>query len=269
LNGEKGSGKTLFVKQLSVNLANIGISTLVINSEFSGEEFNQFIQSIDQPALVMFDEFEKVYSSNSQDEILTLLDGAYPSKKLYALTCNNSFSINRHMINRPGRIYYYFDFTGLDQEFVRNYCEDKLVNKNEIESVVKYSILFGEFNFDMLQAIVEEMNRYNESVDRVVKFINTKPSSDDGGRYELKVTDADGNIIPMYTTFFNGNPLKSNNELWTNYASDDIEDYGIEFDYHNLVEANGKDGFMKFRTDDGVELTFTPKRENKFDFSAF
>ena len=59
-----------------------GIPTLVVNtSDCAGEAFNTFIQSIDQPAILLLDEFEKVFNRGShQQKLLTLLDGLYNSK---------------------------------------------------------------------------------------------------------------------------------------------------------------------------------------------
>ena len=106
LAGEKGSGKSLLAKAVSLQAAAQGIPTIVINSPFCGDKFNAFIQSIEQPVVILFDEFEKVYDSQEQEAILTLLDGVFPSKKLFMLTCNDKWRIDQHMRNRPGRIYY-------------------------------------------------------------------------------------------------------------------------------------------------------------------
>ena len=75
LNGEKGSGKTLLAKTLSIKCAEQDIPTIVINAPWHGDRFNQLMQTIEQPCVVLFDEFEKVYDKEEQESILTLLDG--------------------------------------------------------------------------------------------------------------------------------------------------------------------------------------------------
>ena len=85
LAGEKGSGKTLLAKYVSIEAAKESIPTIVINKNFHGEQFNLFLHSITQPVVVLFDEFEKVYGEGAQQQMLTLLDGVYPSKKLFLL----------------------------------------------------------------------------------------------------------------------------------------------------------------------------------------
>ena len=61
LAGEKGSGKTLLTKYISMEVAKQGIPTIVINQALHGERFNTFIQAIEQPCVILFDEFEKIY----------------------------------------------------------------------------------------------------------------------------------------------------------------------------------------------------------------
>ena len=75
LSGQKGSGKTLLAKTLSIECAKVGIPTIIINHAYHGDLFNKFMQDIEQPCMVLFDEFEKVFDNESQEAILTLFDG--------------------------------------------------------------------------------------------------------------------------------------------------------------------------------------------------
>lgn len=175
LQGEKGSGKTMFARLLSSVLHDKGVVTLVINSPLCGEAFNGLINSITQPCVIVFDEFEKVYDNEHQQMLLTLLDGTYTSKKLFVVTCNDFYRVSDFMKNRPGRFFYSFKYEGLSPEFIREYCEDTLNDKSRIDSVVTYTRTFNKMNFDILKAIVEEMNRYNEGVVDAMKFLNATP----------------------------------------------------------------------------------------------
>ena len=59
---EKGSGKTLLAQHTSILAAKEhGIPTIVVNKPWFGDNFNSFIQSISQPLIIFFDEFEKVH----------------------------------------------------------------------------------------------------------------------------------------------------------------------------------------------------------------
>lgn len=198
LTGEKGSGKTLLAKRISMDAAaSEEIPTLIINTPLHGDEFNQFIQELKQPAILLFDEFEKVYDREQQDSILTLLDGVFASKKLFVMTCNEVHRINDYMRNRPGRIFYAITFEGLDNDFIREYCQDNLKNQDNIESVCRAAVLFDRFNFDILKALVEEMNRYNETASQALELLNAKPYGSHQS-YDVKLIVKDREVPTKY-----------------------------------------------------------------------
>lgn len=289
LLGEKGSGKTLLTKQISqVACAEMGIITLVINSPLCGESFNQLLQGISQPAIVVFDEFEKTYDSDQQQKLLTLLDGTFPSKKLFMLTSNTTYSIDRHLFNRPGRIFYFLEYEGLEREFVAEYCQDNLKNLDNMLGVQAVASFFAAFNFDMLQALVEEMNRYNETATAAMKMLNIKPEHDSGGTYEVSAWRSgkllvgcgdDGDIL-------NTSPLAANGWEYTLYAfdDDDYKDYkgiGIpvskmelfRIEVSRLIDADVEKGVFTFSTpqDDTILRVERPKKEKapSFDYHQF
>jgi hypothetical protein len=79
------------------------------------------------------------------------------------------------MRNRPGRLFYLIEFSGLSQQFIIEYCEDNLDNKEYISEMVSISGLFESFNFDLLASLVEESNRYQESPRSCMAILNAKP----------------------------------------------------------------------------------------------
>jgi hypothetical protein len=162
-----------------------GIPTIIVNAPYSGDEFNQYIQSITQPAMIFLDEFEKVYDSKSQDALLTVLDGTMQSKKLFVVAINEVHRMNQYMLNRPGRFFYVFNYAGVSVDAIREFLEDNLLDKSRIDSVITYAQLFRNFTFDMLSAVVEEMNRYNEPVREVLKYLNVSMQYGGGDFYEV------------------------------------------------------------------------------------
>ncbi len=177
LSGEKGTGKTMLLKEVALTLKDTkGYPIIVINSALHGDGFNTFLSQIDQPAVVVFDEYEKVYDKEQQQALLTLFDGVYTSKKLFILTANDRYKIDTHMQNRPGRIFYSLDYKGLEPEFIREYTIDNLHRQDRVDSVCNVAMAFGsQFSFDMLKALVEEMNRYDESVKEALPMLNADP----------------------------------------------------------------------------------------------
>jgi hypothetical protein len=269
LNGEKGSGKTLLAKNISVELAKQGVPTIVINRDWTGDGFFKLLQDIDQPCIVLFDEFEKVYDREKQEEILTLLDGVFGSKKLYILTVNDKWRVDSHMRNRPGRIFYLLDFKGLDIEFIREYCVDNLINKQYIDQICSLTSLFGEFNFDMLKALVEEMNRYNETPTEALEMLNAKPEYDSGAKYEVKLIDG-GKEIKTVTDIWKGNPLAVsgvNIEYDPDPEDDDANWVDLRFTPEHLINLNSQEGKFIFESK-GARLILTRAKEKAlYDYS--
>ena len=282
LTGEKGSGKTLLAKMLSLEAQAQGIPTIVINQPWCGEDFNGFMQMIEQPTIILFDEFEKVYDRDDQEKMLTLLDGVYPSKKLFVLTCNDKWRVNEHMRNRPGRIYYMLDYKGLDQDFIIEYCEDNLKNKDHIPSVCRIAMVFSQFNFDMLKAMVEEMNRYDETPQQVIKMLNTRPEFSDEARYKVTLQPK-GIDIPddhIESTEWHGNPLTQRIGLdykVYNNSPDAVDEMGnrdwdwetCRFGNEDLKQIDTTAGKFIFINDLGDRVTLSRVREKSYHWDAF
>lgn len=259
LTGEKGSGKTLLAKTICVDATKKNIPTIIINSPFTGDGFNKFLQDIEQEAIIMFDEFEKVYNEpKSQEAILTLLDGVFPTKKLFLLTSNDKYKIDVNMRNRPGRIFYMMDFNGLPSEFIHEYAEDNLVNKAHMDSLCKLAMIFTKLNFDMLKAIVEEMNRYDESPQQVIKMLNAKPEFEMDTTYNIIFTPKEDNVDPnsIDKTVITNPILKS---VWIDYVSkpddeDNIKNYETQFHPTDIIEMNAGSSRIVYQNKDGYKL---------------
>lgn len=281
LTGEKGSGKTLLAKQLSILGYEFGIPTIIINHDWTGDAFNKFLADIDQPCIILFDEFEKVYNHQKQEAILTLLDGVFPSKKLFVLTCNDKWRIDQHMRNRPGRIFYMIDFKGLTTEFIVEYCNDNLNDKSHIDQITKIATLFTEFNFDMLKAMVEDMNRYNETPQEVMRLLNAKPEYDsrDEAKFKVELFAENGKQVEdklLYTKMWHRNPLASNSIFIELNNDEDIEwlsapdDFdggeGYMFNQSELININGETGTFEYRAKNGSRLKLTRQKTQTFNY---
>ena len=267
LTGEKGSGKTLLAKLVSIKALKNEIPTIIINAPWRGDEFNSFIQKIGQPAIIFFDEFEKVYNSDQQQQVLTLFDGVYPTKKLFLITCNDKWRIDVHMRNRPGRIYYIFEYDGLSQDFIREYCADNLDNKTHTESLCKFSTVFDKFNFDMLKAFVEEMNRFKSSPQEAAEFLNAKPENSNSVQFTVtllkngKTIQKDQFSPNIYSTFPVGKPIT------IEYTPDEKDDENGDRDWEYLVfnEEDLKDLNIKEHTFVYEKNEFKVEFKRKFE----
>lgn len=223
LSGNKGAGKTMLTKRLSQKaMEKHGVITILINQALCGEKFNTFIQAIEQPAIILFDEFEKVYDREQQTSLLTIFDGTYSSKKLFLLTCNDRYRVDTYMHNRPGRIYYALEFGSLERDFIADYCADNLQNLANTNGVIAASVFFSEFSFDMLKALIEEMNRYDETATEAMKVLNMKPESDSTGAFDVVVMRGGKRVTghDYNGDVFNGSPLSRNGWNVTVHAAD-------------------------------------------------
>ena len=271
LVGEKGSGKTLLAQHTSIVAAKEkGIPTIVVNKPWHGDEFNSFIQSISQPVIILMDEFEKVYTAgygeNYQEKILTLFDGVYASQKLFLLTCNDKGGIDSHMMNRPGRLYYLLEFNGLDQSFVKDYCEDNLLRKDYIPAVSAIAALFSSFNFDMLKAMVEDMNRYDESPSEVLKYLNIRPDSGGSEAFTVKMI-IDGKKPVKVQNKWCGIPTSEVIRVYTESEDDEEGRKHHFFSAKNLLKLDPKTRVFKFRNDAGEVLILTPAPTQAFSLN--
>lgn len=273
LAGEKGAGKTLLSKKISIELAQKHqIPTLVVNQSHFGDDFNQFLQSITQPVLVIFDEFEKVYNEDQQAALLTVLDGTMSSKKLFIVAVNDMWDLNKYLLNRPGRFYYLFSYDGLSDSAVREFLQDNLNNQSRLESVAIYAQMFRNFTFDMLAAIVEEMNRYDEPLSEVLKVLNVSMKFSDGDLYQVynvqmkpsnghqRIWDSESTADDSDALDFNAgrpfNPLTENVVQRVRFTVDDEGEPIKDCDYFRLTPENivsyEQGGFFIFETADMI-----------------
>ena len=279
LAGEKGSGKSLLAKNLSIEAAaRMGIPTIVINAPWVGDKFNSFIQSIEQPVVILFDEFEKVYDADDQEKALTLLDGVFPSKKLFVLTCNDKWRVDQHMRNRPGRIFYMLDYKGLDSAFITEYCNDNLKPEllKHTEKLCQIASLFAQFNFDMLKATVEEMNRYDEEPQDALRMLNVKPEFDGGNKFEVKVIRNGEELKDdeLESSQWSGNPLQSNVRIhFKDYEDEKDEDGDYPWDWTSvmfsaadLTKIDSTAGKFVFVAKDGTTLVLNKVKEKSFSY---
>lgn len=189
LSGDKGIGKSLFAKLLSIAAIKKNIPLIVVDRFIPG--IASYIESIDQEVMVLFDEFDKTFGevrasdgeASPQTTLLSLFDGVSGGKKLFVITCNSLYKLNEYLINRPGRFHYHFRFDYPSPSEIREYLEDKLQTAfyGEIDAVIAFSRKVN-LNFDCLRAIAFEINSgisFKEAISDL-NIINTG----DGSRYD-------------------------------------------------------------------------------------
>ena len=171
LSGDKGIGKSLFSKLLSIKAIESGYPLIIVNSYFPG--IGEYLAEIDQEVVVLFDEFDKTFELSErsrqdndgekrspQTEMLTLFDGVAQGKKLFVVTCNDVNALSKFIVNRPGRFHYHFRFEYPTAAEIEEYLIDSLDTnkaKEEIKNVVAFSQK-TKLNYDCLRSIAFELN---------------------------------------------------------------------------------------------------------------
>ena len=199
LSGDKGIGKSLFAKMLAASAIANNIPVIVVDKYFGG--IASYIESIEQEAMILFDEFDKTFGevrakdgeSSPQTDLLTLFDGLSGGKKLFVVTCNELRKLNEYLINRPGRFHYHFRFDYPSAPEIRQYLHDKLNESyyGEIDSVIAFSGKVS-LNYDCLRSIAFELNHGLAFADAIkdLNIINTEVES-----YKVTMRYANGLVV--------------------------------------------------------------------------
>lgn len=264
LSGDKGSGKTMFARLLSIKAYEQNIPTVIINDNFENDiGLNKFLSDIEERCIIMFDEFEKTFNKDEdQNKVLGLFDGTYQSNKLFILTANNTFKISDFILNRPGRVYYHFKYSGVQDNFIREFCEYHLNNKSYIEDFINLSKVVGKFNFDMLQALVQECNIHNESPQEVYQLMN------------IEVDNVQDNFLRT-TTRKNSDwkqiedtkcSIYERQYIYWENPNDEDDKCDVWFDYEDITRFDKDTGVFVFEKD-GFKLEMKRKEKNLFKFS--
>lgn len=194
LSGKKGIGKSLFARQLAVRAKDYNLPLIIVSGYIPG--IANFISSIEQEVIVLFDEFEKTFAKTEevqpQEEMLSLFDGIDGGKKLFIITCNEVYKLNSFLLNRPGRFHYHFILGNPNPDEIKEYMMDKL--KPEYHYLIKKLVGFSmnvDLTYDVLRAIAFELNN-GYPFEETLMDLNI--SKEESPNYTIKVEFADGHM---------------------------------------------------------------------------
>lgn len=272
-SGIKGSGKTLQTKHISQKLNELNIPTILIIGKYELDELSRYLNRIEQECCIIFDEFEKYYDDDEQNNILSLLDGIYENKKLFLFTCNQIFHVNSFLLNRPGRIYYHFKFNGISNEILNEYCKDNLLNSKYFNSINKiFNACSEKVTFDVLKCIVEEVNRFNTDPLNLIKNLNIDLSPEQYDTYSIQSVVQSSNNKQLKIVSGPNIEIHSifNNKFNTTIVVQDPNnsEIAIELDVNcnNLLSIANNNIIFK---DEDYILTFVKNSYGNFNFQDY
>ena len=284
LSGIKGSGKSLTMKMLAKKVVDtFNIPAIIVSKAYPSHYLARFLYSIDMNCAVIFDEFDKNYAESLKDSkenemdtsgqsgLLDLLDGIYASQKLFVFCANKDYAVSEYMLNRPGRIFYHFRYKPLTMDIIREYLDDNIKNKDFIEEIILYSGFISNLTFDILKAIVEECNLFNEPVSQFIDNMNITCNISDR-RYKVVVSDENGVNIK----FIRNERIDTSCEF-SFYTTDEnlIKKTGLKpdgdgeiriyipFSLANITDVKSDGTFCFHDKVYGLTLQFSPEKEQQ------
>lgn len=178
LFGAKGAGKTLLSNVLANMLIDQGLPVVDVSGlpEYS-QELLEFLNSLGECGII-FDEFFKALKNQQKDDnnmpahraiekgqerMLTFFSGTNKSKRLVILIDNYSAPLNDFFVNRPSRLRYIFNYSGVEAEIVKALASKAHLNESTTEALVTYAIKHA-CTFDMINELIDEIV-HNKCID--------------------------------------------------------------------------------------------------------
>jgi hypothetical protein len=201
ISGPKGLGKSLTVKNICKDALNRGLPVILVQENLG--HIIPYMDTICQPCVIVMDEFEKLYPNQTrteqneiegQESLLNLFDSTLAAKKLFLLTCNDVRSISEFLLNRPGRIHYHFKANRLSITEITEYCGDSLLPEllSMIPDICALGARIPDFSYDMLRAIIFELNTYKCQLKEVQQMLNINAGS--RSSFNFKIYFASGRV---------------------------------------------------------------------------
>lgn len=174
--GAKGCGKTLTVDLLCKEaITTWGYPIINIEQNFGDciPDMITWLNKIDHPVVIVFAELDKYFEDEKQQNmLLEFLTGTGVAPRLVCATANEYSSFSNYYQNRPGRFFYWFKFNYIDHVIAEEFFNDNVNNKEFIPDILKHCKLIQCLNYDIMQAITDEVNQTNEPLSKFIDFLN-------------------------------------------------------------------------------------------------
>lgn len=242
LTGIKGTGKTLMARQLATAMNEAGHAVLLVSTSASNSALSEYLQTMPDNIMVLFDEFEKNFDSDEQSAMLPLFDGVSNKKHLYVVTANEVSKLSNYMISRPGRFLFNLKFGGLSPEDIEEYVNYKVANVSDTDLQATRSMAYAtNVTYDILEAITFMLN-LGMKYDDFIGDLNIRETEYSYDKYDITVTTPTG-----VTTINNYVKMDGPTNIWINkqhapelfkYFEEDVTEVEVVF-VPNKAKAEG------------------------------
>lgn len=296
LSGNKGLGKTLFLRELASRAMSKGMPVILVDTPYAG--ISDYIQSFAQDCMICFDEFDKTFKEqrnddgttvNPQDGLLSMFDGLSNTHHLNVITANNIRSLSDYLLNRPGRFHYHIRFDYPNSDEITEYLKDNLPESqyNQINSIIAFSRKYP-LNYDCLSAICDELQYGDDDFNEAIKDLNIiNLDMNRQYKYIIEIDDDTNTKIrgKISINLMQDDDVQSYFYYKSNYVSFSFDPSRIISDDNNVnmlmgndVHIEGDDNTIRIDSDDsedGEEILQHVKRiifipiSELYDFKAF
>ena len=188
LFGDKGAGKSLLASVVANESIKRGLPVIDVSDSFTTDpSYLEFLNNI-STCTILFDEFLKHLSKlkpssdeysdkadvakDRQDEMLNFFQGTNNSKRLIMLIDNSTSFLSDFLQNRPGRMRYYFTYSGVEQAVVEALGAHHGLPEERIQACCVYARRF-RVSFDVINEVIREWVRYpNETLESITAVMN-------------------------------------------------------------------------------------------------
>jgi len=172
LTGTQGSGKTLIAELIANKAIKHNMPVIEVINTKTSIELISLMDSLEN-CVIILDEFGKLFNINLQEKALSMFSNINGGKKIFIITENSKDMVSRFIRNRPGRVFYSFDFDRISTRTLHEYCNDFNVTEDFIRDVERLHKKSNVFTIDFIKALVSEHIDYpHESVDDLLKVLN-------------------------------------------------------------------------------------------------
>lgn len=227
LSGAKGIGKTLFSRMLSTWAHENNTPVILVDADSGVKGIANYLDTLPSNIMIMFDEFEKNFPKEYQQQFLGLFDGMSNHKRLYVITINNILALSEYMKERPGRLLFHIRFDYPREAEIKEYLQYHIpdIGKDDLNIAVNLANI-NNINYDILNAMVKMLKTGFKLKDVLqdlnIASIDAIPSKHLVGEINWKYKGKTG-IIPI-DTWADRDNFVDNEDLYLNRFTVTTED---------------------------------------------